>query len=574
MKSFKLTVLAILFGSLSYAQTNTFPSSGNVGIGTTTPGALLHIHNNSIPVFRLSNSTYSSELKQDSYVTTVEASSIFSLKWGNSGNRSEMYFDHLQVGKFHLSTYGAFVNGWGGFKVAHNEKFGFYTHGSTNSYLAIGSVRTDNNNWGLTFSSKNAGTDIEAMRITNTGNVGIGTTNPGAPLEVYKSNSGALGGQIVLNNTGVAQGDQTALSFASGGVANSRAQIQSTVEGAPYYGTLEFITGMKGTPASWTEKMRITGAGKVGIGTTNPSTDVELNKTNNSGYTVLQIKNPSTASGILGAQLTLANSSSTGSVFKTGTGYTTYKSVVATDLGLYNSIAGNISILNDYGSGNINFTAGGASAAQITLLPSGKVGIGTTNPQYGNLQIASNAGDYNATMPAPVAVRVNTAGVGFVIANTGTEYTDFASGTILKGMRGHGSVPFTISNDGEIYFSPNGSEVMRLKSGNVGIGTASPSEKLAVNGNIVSKKVRVTQTGWADYVFHPSYQLPLLSEVEVYIKKHQHLPEIPSAKEVEKNGLDLGANQAALLKKIEELTLYVIEQNKRIEQLEKITNKE
>jgi hypothetical protein len=108
-----------------------------------------------------------------------------------------------------------------------------------------------------------------------------------------------------------------------------------------------------------------------------------------------------------------------------------------------------------------------------------------------------------------------------------------------------------------------------LGTGNVGIGTISPQAKLAVNGDIFSKKVKVTQTGWPDYVFHTTYRLRSLFEVEQYIQLFHHLPEVPSAVEIEKNGVDLGDNQAVLLKKIEELTLYVIGLNREVEALKK-----
>ncbi len=103
------------------------------------------------------------------------------------------------------------------------------------------------------------------------------------------------------------------------------------------------------------------------------------------------------------------------------------------------------------------------------------------------------------------------------------------------------------------------------------IGTASlpaysdANTKLAVNGPIWTTKLKVTQTGWSDFVFAKNYKLPTLAEVEAYIKAHQHLPGIASAKEVTSNGLDVGNNQAALLQKIEELTLYVIELNKKLD---------
>lgn len=103
-------------------------------------------------------------------------------------------------------------------------------------------------------------------------------------------------------------------------------------------------------------------------------------------------------------------------------------------------------------------------------------------------------------------------------------------------------------------------------NGNVGIGTTSPNEKLSVNGTIRSKKVKVDANGWPDYVFAPSYELRALSEVENYIKANHHLPEVPSAQEIAANGLDLGSMDATLLKKVEELTLYTIDQQKKIDQ--------
>ncbi|MBK1442514.1 hypothetical protein JHJ32_21120 [Parapedobacter sp. ISTM3] len=99
--------------------------------------------------------------------------------------------------------------------------------------------------------------------------------------------------------------------------------------------------------------------------------------------------------------------------------------------------------------------------------------------------------------------------------------------------------------------------------GNVGIGTDNPQAKLAVNGNILAKEVKVkTDITVPDYVFAPEYELPTLADVEAYVKEHRHLPEIPSAKDIENNGLDLAEMNLLLLKKVEELTLYLIENEK------------
>jgi hypothetical protein len=103
----------------------------------------------------------------------------------------------------------------------------------------------------------------------------------------------------------------------------------------------------------------------------------------------------------------------------------------------------------------------------------------------------------------------------------------------------------------------------------VGIKTSNPNCALDVNGTIRSKEVKIEATGWSDFVFNEDYNLKSLSEVETHIKEHKHLPDIPSENEVLKNGISLGDMQAKLLQKIEELTLYVIEQEKQNKDLQK-----
>ena len=106
-------------------------------------------------------------------------------------------------------------------------------------------------------------------------------------------------------------------------------------------------------------------------------------------------------------------------------------------------------------------------------------------------------------------------------------------------------------------------------SGNVGIGTSViPSGyKLAVAGKIIAEEVVVKlQSNWPDYIFEPDYNLMPLQKVEQFVRTNKHLPGIPSATEVKKDGLSMGEMQNKLLQKIEELTLYMIEQGKTINQ--------
>ena len=141
-----------------------------------------------------------------------------------------------------------------------------------------------------------------------------------------------------------------------------------------------------------------------------------------------------------------------------------------------------------------------------------------------------------------------------------------------------GSFLITSSSGGDIKFetgiAAQNTAKVRMKidnQGNIGIGTENaplnPAEKLAVNGLIHAKEVKVDLIGWPDYVFANDYKLPSLNDVEKQIKDKGHLLNIPNAKEVETNGVLLGEMNKKLLEKVEELTLYLIQQNKEIDKL-------
>lgn len=149
-----------------------------------------------------------------------------------------------------------------------------------------------------------------------------------------------------------------------------------------------------------------------------------------------------------------------------------------------------------------------------------------------------------------------------------------------SGAHGHLSIEMSVTKEAHVIIEipalatlipdPNAYEDVTMAgdfsfiSGNVGIGTWSPDSKLAVNGKVHAKEVKVDLIGWSDFVFEDNYALPSLKEVEQHIKEKGHLQDIPSAKEVEENGIYLGEMDAKLLQKIEELTLYAIEQEKKL----------
>ncbi|NTE04324.1 hypothetical protein G6M26_06395 [Agrobacterium tumefaciens] len=110
---------------------------------------------------------------------------------------------------------------------------------------------------------------------------------------------------------------------------------------------------------------------------------------------------------------------------------------------------------------------------------------------------------------------------------------------------------------------PNGNINLITSNGNVGIDTHTPKEKLSVNGKIRAHEVKVETSNWPDYVFEEGYQVGKLEELESYIKIHKHLPDMPSAKEVETNGIALGEMVKLQQLKIEELTLHLIEKDKQ-----------
>jgi len=212
---------------------------------------------------------------------------------------------------------------------------------------------------------------------------------------------------------------------------------------------------------------------------------------------------------------------------------------------------------------------GYCSRAQNTFPTSGNVGIGTATPAQ-KLDVIGNI-----RIPIANNIYFDSANGSCIRQDPGGSFNMNASaagggnGNIVLNPAPGAGLYLNFGSGSNTYFGngAGGTTGIIQSSGNVGIGTTNPDSKLAVNGTIHSKEVKVDLTGWSDYVFKPQYNLLSLSEVKAYINKNQHLPEIPSEAEVIKNGINLGEINKLLTKKIEELTLYAIDQQQQIDLL-------
>lgn len=215
------------------------------------------------------------------------------------------------------------------------------------------------------------------------------------------------------------------------------------------------------------------------------------------------------------------------------------------------------------------FQEGNPRQNELVILENSNVGIGTINPEA-KLTVVRTGGEE--------PVRIDT-----IPGSKGNVYLTFAR----EGNRKWFLQNTTADNSFRVFQEGNLSEneFVILENGNVGIGTKTPNAKLSVKGKVVAEEIEVTtvaakgmvvrDVAWADYVFDKDYKLLPLNEVEQFIKKNKHLPNIPSEKEVEEQGVELGEMQAKLLSKVEELTLHLIEQNKLLmEQNRKIAKLE
>ena len=250
---------------------------------------------------------------------------------------------------------------------------------------------------------------------------------------------------------------------------------------------------------------------------------------------------------------------------------------------IYNNNTGNVGIGTNNPTAKltiltpINTTGwthiGGADSIIVTEGIGGvSASIGTTTNHAFRIH-TNGAGKFSVYPAGEVVIGPNATGAFGKLTVQTTNNTYGIShlgegGNILATRMGGTSAGIgTFSNTNMRIFA-NGISAIFVASGtnNVGIGIDFPNYKLEVNGSVRCKEVVVEAINWPDYVFDKSYNIPLLSDVEKFIRQNKRLPNIPSAAEVKQNGLQVGDVQKKMMEKIEELTLYMIETDKLLKQ--------
>ncbi|MFI5161965.1 MAG: hypothetical protein ACHQHN_11845 [Sphingobacteriales bacterium] len=312
-------------------------------------------------------------------------------------------------------------------------------------------------------------------------------------------------------------------------------------------------------------------SGNIGIGTTSPTATLHIQ----SSVTPLALVNSLLSSSNTAGETSLYfGDLSSGVSMLRGSkrSFNTRALEIWTEYG-FNVASKAADFFHDY----INFYT--SDINRLTITNTGNVGIGTTNPANtlditGTLGISSlitstvGAGEIFRNLSGntnPLTFRLKNAGNDFYVGTEGSVAGGYFAASLPYSTVIYSAMPIQSIVGGVAATIIQG-------NGNFGIGTTDThGYKLAVNGSAIATTMTVKlYANWPDYVFNKTYALPKLSDVETYIDANHHLPGIPTKQQIAKDGLNLGEINELLVKKVEELTLYLIDKDKEIKHQQQV----
>ncbi|MBK8847979.1 MAG: hypothetical protein IPO27_16195 [Bacteroidetes bacterium] len=544
----------------SNTQRMVISNQGRVGIGTNSPATLLDINPASGgAAVQIKSNTASAfiymDKKNPSDVNTVSYRTNGTAKWQTGGINNDNYSirnftssttplvitqsDNVGIGTLNpiakldvradsariiVGTPGATGGGIYLGNTSHGFQRGFPALNFNND---VGLYTTAGN---LHLSTHN--NTIGDFILTSNAQVGIGNSSPSERLDVTGNIKAA--GNLIADGSATNAGLATSNNVKFGGIISGESIGSKRTAGGNIFGLDFFTNSLK--------RMAIDVNGNVGIGVDVPTENLEVSSSS-AGGTRSVLRN--TGAGNVGFELRSTATPSTQFIDfadgATNNNAPDYRNRIAST------------------PANLSFSTNLKSNAMV-IGNNGNVGVGTTSPSF----LLSVNG--HASVDGILYVR-NSSNTSFQgrIQHTGS------AGNLHIDTYGGTSGLFLNYFKGDAVYIGNGNAGFVASfqaNGNVGIGTITPGYKLDVCGTMRATEVRV-EAGWCDYVFDSKYKLRPLSEVESFIQEHKHLPEVTPGAEIESNGLEVGKVASQMIKKIEELTLYAIEQQKIIDKLQK-----